>query len=465
MKLTFFGATRTVTGSKYVLQANGKSILIECGMYQGHTAEWVERNAHLPFDSSKIDVMLLSHAHIDHTGLIPVLGRSGFRGKIFCTEATTDLCRVMLMDSAHIQEQDAMYLNKKNAKKGLPLVEPLYTQADTQAVLGQFQSVGSYNQPTVVADGVTATWLDAGHMLGSAMIVIDIVEGGRKVRLAFTGDLGRGNNDILNDPDHPQDADYLLTESTYGDRVHEPLADVNDRVCAIVNRAVEKNGKIIIPSFAVGRTQQLLYTGYQLIKSRRIPALPIYVDSPLSLQATEVFKRHPEDFNKKFHEMIMSNQNPFTAPNISYVQSVEESKAINDFKKPCVIISASGMADAGRIRHHIKNNIEDERNTILIVGWCAPHTLGAQLASGHKEINIFGDSYKVRATIETIDAFSGHADKNELRAWAEKVTGPLRGIFVIHGEEPQALAFAETLRTLHPQSNVRAPQFSESVEL
>ncbi len=465
MKLTFFGATRTVTGSKYVLQANGKHILIECGLYQGHTTEWVERNAHLPFDSSKIDVMLLSHAHIDHTGLIPVLGRSGFRGKIFCTEATVDLCRVMLMDSAHIQEQDAMYLNKKNAKKGLPLVEPLYTQADTQAVLGQFQSVGTYNQPTVVADGVTATWLDAGHMLGSAMIVIDIVEGGRKVRLAFSGDLGRGNNDILNDPEHPQDADYLLTESTYGNRVHEPLADVNDRVCAIVNRALEKNGKIIIPSFAVGRTQQLLYTAYQLIKSRRIPALPIYVDSPLSLQATEVFKRHPEDFNKKFHDVMMSNQNPFTALNITYIQSVEESKAINDFKKPCIIISASGMADAGRIRHHIKNNIEDERNTILIAGWCAPHTLGAQLASGHKEVNIFGDSYKVRATIETIDAFSGHADKNELRAWAEKITGPLRGIFVIHGEEPQALAFAETLRSLHPQSNVRAPQFSESVEL
>jgi metallo-beta-lactamase family protein len=465
MKLTFFGATRTVTGSKYILQANGKNILIECGMYQGHTPEWAERNAHLPFDSSKIDAMLLSHAHIDHTGLIPVLGRSGFRGRIFCTGATGDLCRVMLMDSAHIQEQDAMYLTKKNAKKGLPPVQPLYTQADTQAVLGQFQSVGSYNQPTVVADGVTATWLDAGHMLGSAMIVIDIVEGGRKVRLAFTGDLGRGNNDILNDPEHPQDADYLLTESTYGNRVHEPLADGNDRVCAIVNRALEKSGKIIIPSFAVGRTQQLLYTIYQLVKAHCIPSLPIYVDSPLSLQATEVFKRHPEDYNKKFHEVMMSNQNPFTAPNITYIQSVEESKAINDFKKTCIIISASGMAEAGRIRHHIKNNIEDDCNTILIVGWCAPHTLGAQLASGQKEVSIFGDPYKVRATVETIDAFSGHADKNELRAWAGKVTGPQRSIFVIHGEEPQALAFAETLRGLHPQSNVRAPQFSESVEL
>ena len=465
MKLTFFGATRTVTGSKYVLQANGKNILIECGMYQGHRAEWLERNTHLPFDSSKIDVMLLSHAHIDHTGIIPVLGRSGFRGKILCTEATADLCRVMLMDSAHIQEQDAIYLTKKNAKKGLPPVEPLYTQADAQAVLGQFQPVGSYNQPTAVTDGVTATWLDAGHMLGSAMIVIDIEEGGRKVRLAFTGDLGRGNSDMLRDPDHPQNADYLLTESTYGNRVHEPLADVNDRVCAIIKRAVEKSGKIIIPSFAVGRTQQLLYTVYQLVKSRCIPTLPVYVDSPLSLQATEVFKRHPESFNKNFHDLMMNNQNPFNAPNITYVQSVEESKAINDFKKPCIIISASGMAEAGRIRHHIMNNIENDSNTILIVGWCAPHTLGAQLASGQKEVNIFGDPYKVRATVETIDAFSGHADKNELRAWAEQVTGPLRGIFVIHGEEPQALAFAETLRGLHPTANVRVPEFAESVEL
>ncbi len=281
MKLTFFGATRTVTGSKYLLQANGKNILIECGMYQGRDTDWKQRNSRLPFDSTTIDAMLLSHAHIDHTGIIPVLGRSGYRGKIYCTDATVDLCRVMLMDSAHIQEQDAAFITRKNAKKGLPPAVPLYTTADTTAVLGQFQSIGSYNQPTPITDGVTATWLDAGHMLGSAMIVIDIEEGGRKVRLAFSGDLGRGHNDILSDPDHPRDADYLIIESTYGNRVHESMDNVNDRVCAIANRALQKNGKIIIPSFAVGRTQQMLYTFYQITQSRCIPALPVICGQPV----------------------------------------------------------------------------------------------------------------------------------------------------------------------------------------
>ncbi len=464
MKLTFYGATRTTTGSKYLLEANGKRVLIECGMYQGRDDEAAANNRKLPFDSTRLDAMLLSHAHIDHSGLIPVLCKSGFQNKIFCTDGTADLCRIMLMDSAHIQEQDAAYLTRKNAKKGLPPVEPIYTQADASASFDHFQPV-PYNAPTAIVDGITATWLDAGHILGSAIIVIDIVEGGRKVRLAFSGDLGRGHNDILRDPDHPQNADYLMMESTYGNRVHEPMNDVNDRVCAIVNRTVQRNGKIIIPSFAVGRTQQLLYTAYQITKTHCIPVLPIYVDSPLSLQATDVFRRHSECFNKGFYDVMMSPNNPFSTSNITYVQSVDESKALNDLKKSCVIISASGMADAGRIRHHIKNNIEDDRNTILIVGWCAPHTLGAQLASGHKEVTIFGDSYHVRATIETIDAFSGHADKNELLAWAQQVTGPLRGIFVVHGDEQPATTFAGVLRGLHPQANVIAPEFQQSVDL
>ncbi len=464
MKLSFFGANRTTTGSRHFLEINGKHLLLECGMYQGHRAESVAKNSKLPFDSTSVDVMLLSHAHIDHSGVTPVLCKSGFTGKIYCTDATADLCRIMLMDSAHIQEQDAAFVTKKNAKRGQPPVEPLYTQADASAALEHFESV-RYNRPVPVMDGVTATWLDAGHILGSAMIVLDIDEHGRHVRFAFSGDLGRGNNDILRNPDHPQNIDCLLTESTYGNRVHESFADVNDRVCAIIRRTFDRNGKVIIPSFAVGRTQQLLYTLYQLQKSRCIPALPVYVDSPLALQATDVFRRHPEGFNKQFSDMMMNKENPFSLHNITYVQSVEESMAINDLKKPCIILSASGMAEAGRIRHHIKNNIEDDRNSILIVGWCAPHTLGSRLASGHKEVNIFGEPYKVRAAVETIDAFSGHADKNELRLWAEQLTGNLRGIYVVHGEEEPAEAFAATLRELHPGADVRVPVFGDIAEL
>lgn len=464
MKLTFCGANRTTTGSRHLFEINGKRLLLECGMYQGHRAESIERNNELAFEAAGIDVMLLSHAHIDHSGVIPVLCKQGFAGKIFSTDATADLCRIMLMDSAHIQEQDTEFVTKRNAKKDLPAVEPLYTQADASAALEHFESV-RYNQPVSVMEGVTATWLDAGHILGSAMVVLDMQEGNRKIRFAFSGDLGRGNNDILRNPDHPQDVDYLLTESTYGNRIHEPIDDVNARVCAIVNRAAERNGKVIIPSFAVGRTQQLLYTLFELTKTRCIPELPIYVDSPLAVRATEIFRRHLEGFNKKFRDVMMNQENPFHINNVTYTQSVEESIALNDLKKPCIILSASGMAEAGRIRHHIKNTIEDDRNTILIVGWCAPHTLGSHLASGHKEVNIFGDPYKVKATVETIDAFSGHADKNELRAWAEAVTGPQRGIFVVHGEEESANAFASVLRQLHPQSDVRVPEFLSSVEL
>jgi metallo-beta-lactamase family protein len=460
VKLTFFGADRTTTGSKHLLEINGQRILLECGMFQGRRDKTIDYNTHLPFDAKSVDVMLLSHAHIDHTGLIPVLCREGFAGKIHCTEATADLCRVMLMDSAHIQEQDALFMTKKLGKP----VAPLYTQADASTSLGHLESV-RYNQPIAVARGVTATWLDAGHILGSAMIVLDVEEGGRKFRFAFSGDLGRGNNDLLRNPNIPQNVDFLLTESTYGNRVHEPLDDVNDRVCTIINRAVERNGKIVIPSFSVGRTQQLLYTLFQLTKTRCIPALPIYVDSPLSLSATDVFRRHLEDFNQQFRDVMMNRENPFSIENVTYIQSVDESKTLNDLKKPCIILSASGMAEAGRIRHHIKNTVEDSRNTILIVGWCAQHTLGARLASGDKKVNIFGEPHIVRAEIETINAFSGHADKNELRAWAEQVTGSRRGIFVVHGEAEPAEAYAATLRQLHPHSEVRVPAFGDSVEL
>ena len=464
MKLFFYGADRTTTGSKHLLEVNGQRILLECGMFQGRRDKTIDYNTRLAFVPGSVDAVLISHAHIDHTGSLPVLCRDGFKGKIFATAATVDLCRIMLVDSAHIQEQDALFLNRKLAKKGRPLVAPLYTQADASAALEQFAPV-AYQQPVPVGNGVTATWIDAGHILGSGIIVLDIEEGPRKFRLAFSGDLGRGHNDILCDPAIPQDVDYLLTESTYGNRVHEPLADVNDRVCRIINGAIDRNGKIVIPSFAVGRTQQLLYTLYQLQQSRCIPALPIYVDSPLAVNATTIFRKHLEAYNPKFAAVMVSGDNPFSAPNVTYIQSVEESMALNGLTKPCIILSASGMAEAGRIRHHIHNTVEDKRNTILIVGWCAQHTLGARLASGDKQVNIFGELHTVRAEVETIDAFSGHADMNELHRWAEQITGPQRGIFVVHGEVEPATAFAGALRQLHPSATVTVPTYGDTVEI
>ena len=464
MKLFFYGADQTTTGSRHLLEVNGQRLLIECGMFQGRRDKTIDYNTRLGFLPSSVDALVVSHAHIDHTGIIPVLCRDGFKGKIFATDATADLCRIMLVDSAHIQEQDAMFLNKKLAKKGRPLVAPLYTQADASASLDQFVPV-AYHQPVRVINGVTATWLDAGHILGSGIIVLDIEEGSRKIRLAFSGDLGRGHNDILCDPEIPLDVDYLLTESTYGNRVHEPLTDVNARVCQIINRAVERRGKIVIPSFAVGRTQQLLYTLCQLENSRCIPALPIYVDSPLAVNATAIFRRHLEAVNAQFAAAMHAGTNPLSRPNITYIQSVEESMALNDHDQPCIILSASGMAEAGRIRHHLHNTVEDKRNTILIVGWCAQHTLGARLASGDKQVNIFGELHTVRAEVETIDAFSGHADKNELRTWAEKITGSMRGIFVVHGELEPATTFAGVLRQLHPAAAVTVPAYGDSAEL
>jgi metallo-beta-lactamase family protein len=464
MKLTFCGANRTTTGSRHLLEINGHRVLLECGLFQGRRAKTTAYNTHLAFDPREVDVLLLSHAHIDHAGIIPVLCRDGFGGKIFCTRPTADLCRIMLLDSAYIQEQDAHFVSQKRAKQGLPAVAPLYTQADARAALEHLAPV-DYHTPIPVAPGVTATWLEAGHILGSAQIILDLEEAGRRRRFAFTGDLGRGHNDILQDPEHPHDVDFLLTESTYGNRVHEPLEDVNARVCAIINRAVERHGKVVIPSFAVGRTQQLLYTLFQLMQSRCLPTLPVYVDSPLSRHATDVFRQHHAAFNERFRAVLAQPVHPFNAKNLTYIQSVEESMALNDLRQPCVILSASGMAEAGRIRHHIRNTLGDPRNTILIVGWCAQHTLGARLASGDKQVNIFGEPHTVRAEIETINAFSGHADRNELQAWARQVTGPRSNIFVVHGEEEPATVYAATLRELYPRAQVQVPVFGDSVEL
>ncbi len=467
MKLTIHGAARTTTGSMYLLEVGDKRVLFECGFFQGKRKESMERNRQFPFKPSEIDCMLLSHAHIDHSGNIPNLTRQGFEGSIFCTHATRDLAALMLDDSAHIQEADCAFINRLNqklGKKNEPIAEPLYTIADAQKASRQLASI-AYDRTFEVTEGIKVTFRDAGHILGSSEMVFDLRENNRAVRLVFSGDLGRGKNDILRDPTPFENADILIIESTYGGRLHEPQEEANSKLCSIINRALDRKGKIIIPSFSIGRTQQLVYSLHQLTKTKSLPKIPIYVDSPLSVNATEIFRLHPDCFNAATYQMLCKHENPFSLQNLTYIHSVDESKALNNRHEPCIIIAASGMCEAGRIRHHLRNNIGDERNTILMVGFCAPNTLGHALVERQPTVSIFGEKHEVKAHIETMDAFSAHADRNELLGLMAKSTGPMRKILVTHGQEDQAEAFAKTLRENYPHSEVIVPSLHDSVEL
>lgn len=464
MQIQFHGAVRTTTGSKYLLAVNGRKILIECGLYQGRRAETMERNKNLPFDPSEIDAVILSHAHIDHSGNLPNLCRQGFQGNIYCTFATRDLASIMLEDSAEIQRADAEYVSKKHTKKGLPPVEPLYTVEDAAKAIRQFVTLG-YDRPLPVSDGVTLTFRDAGHILGSAQVVLDVKENGRSFRYLFTGDLGRGGDQILRDPQPVENVDCLHIESTYGNREHEKREGVEKELARLLNDTLKANGKVIIPSFSVGRTQQVVYTFNLLTEAGKLPKVPIFVDSPLSVNATEIHRLHPECFNESIYRFLRENHNPFGMENLTYIRHVAHSMKLNDLKEPAIIISASGMCEAGRIRHHLKNHIGDPKNLILFVGYCAEHTLGAQIMSGKSPVNIFGEPYEVRAKVHSIDALSGHADKNELQRHVESLTGDIKRIFVTHGEEDQSLAFAETLRTLKPAAKVLVPQMGQKVDV
>lgn len=447
MRIHFLGATRTTTGSLYLLELNRRRLLLECGLFQGRRDESIERNRHFPFDPRQLDAVILSHAHIDHCGNLPNLCRQGFDGNVHCTFATRDLAAIMLEDSAQIQQDDAAFVSKQRAKKGLPPVEPLYSPTDAEKAVRQFVSI-NYDRPFTVLDGLTVTFRDAGHILGAAQVVLDVTENGRRFRYLFSGDIGRGADDILRDPAPVENVDYLQVESTYGAREHTPRASANDEVGQLVRQTLERNGKVIIPSFSVGRTQQIVYTLHQLTLAGRLPKVPIFVDSPLSVNATEVYRLHPECFNDRIYKFLREKENPFGMENLTYIREVAHSKQLNESKDPMIIISASGMAEAGRIRHHLANNIGDPANLILFVGYCAEHTLGAQIMSGHNPVNIFGEPHEVRARVASLDSFSGHADKNELRGYVAALTGSLKQISVIHGEESQSLAFAETLRTL-----------------
>jgi len=460
MQIHFFGATRTTTGSMYLFEINGKKLLLECGLFQGHREEETARNCCFPFDPKQIDAAVLSHAHMDHAGNFPNLRKQGFTGNIYCTFATRDLASIMLVDSAKIQMDDAAFVSKQRAKKNLPPVQPLYTIADAEKVLEQFVSV-NYERPVQVVDGVTATFRDAGHILGSAQVILDITEGAKKYRWLFSGDVGRGNDEILRDPAPTENVDFLQVESTYGGREHAARGNADETVCRLVSETLNKKGKVIIPAFSVGRTQQIVYVLHQLTLAGKLQRVPIFVDSPLSVNATEIYRLHPECFNDTINQFLHEKENPFGMSNLTYIRDAEQSKKLNDLKEPAVIISASGMAEGGRIRHHLKNHIGFANNLILFIGYCAEHTLGAAILAGTNPVNIFGEPHQVRAKIASIDSYSGHADKNELKRYVERVSGEIKKIICIHGEESQCLANADAMRALKPKAEVLVPQYKQ----
>lgn len=466
MKITFHGAAGTTTGSQHLIEVNGHRILLDCGLYQGRRQEAFHRNKTFPFDASTIDAVILSHAHIDHSGNLPNLVKQGFRENIYATDATRDLCTIMLPDSAHIQRADVDWLNRRRAREHEPPLEPTYDAMDAERSLRQFVTFG-YERPLQVADGVKVTFLDAGHLLGSAQVMLDIDDRdtGRKSRLLFSGDVGRPNSDLLNATAPSDGVDFLIMESTYGGRHHESGAGASDHICRIINDSIERRGKVLIPAFAVERTQQLLFALHKLREAECIPTLPIFVDSPLAVSATEVFRLHPECFNAEVYEHLFDRQNPFGFEGLRLVRDVAESKRINDLDQPAVIISASGMCESGRILHHLRVNIGKPETTILFVGYCAEHTLGAKLRSGAKTVNILGDAFRVRARIEAIDSYSGHADHGELLAYFRHVAGPKKQVFLVHGEPEGARALRDALVKEHPSGRVTVAGLHQSVTL
>jgi metallo-beta-lactamase family protein len=446
MKIEFVGAAQEVTGSKHLIHANGKKILLDCGMFQGKRKESRKKNMEFPFDPAEIDAVVLSHAHIDHSGLLPLLVKKGFKGPIYSTFATRDLCHYMLMDSAYIQEREAEYINKKKLKKGETEIEPLYTCDDAQQCLSQFQSVG-YERSFVVEDALVACFYEAGHILGSATVHIIVYEKDldKRTTIGFSGDLGRKNIPLLKDPQVLPQCDYYITECTYGNRLHESFDELDSMLVDIVNKTYEKGGKLIIPAFSVGRTQEVVYRLNQATKDGLIPEFPIFVDSPLSGNITEVFAAHPECFDREtYREFIDNRLNPFGFGKIKYITDVEDSKKLNTYDKPCIIISASGMCEFGRILHHLKNNIEDPKNTVMIVGYQAEHTLGRRLVEKKPVVNIFGEPYNVRADVFKVNAFSAHADRSDLLDYIGKIEG-VKKIFLVHGEHDQGFKFKDVL--------------------
>jgi metallo-beta-lactamase family protein len=448
MKLKFLGAAREVTGSKTLLTTDlGKRILFDCGMFQGKGLETDGMNRDLGFDPYLIDHIILTHAHIDHSGLIPYVYKLGFRGSIICTNATRDLCSIMLADTAFIQEHDTQIFNKRRAKKGLPLVTPIFTQDDAKECMSLFIGVPS-EMKFRIHDNIKVKFTNTGHMLGSGVANMLITENGRTIRIAYTGDIGRPTSRILALPKPFSQADILITESTYGDRLHQDLlsADV-ELLNTVVHTCVDKGGKLIIPSFSVGRTQEIVFSLNNFFNQGKLPRIEIFVDSPLAVNATTIFRMHPECFNKEILQVMENDSDPFGFNSLTYITRQEDSKKLNDYKKPCIIISASGMAEAGRIKHHLANNISNPQNTILMVGYCSPVTLGARIARGDKEVSIFGTVYKVNAEVKSIDAFSGHADYKEMICFLNcQDKSTVQNTFLVHGEYETQVNYSTRLQ-------------------
>jgi metallo-beta-lactamase family protein len=449
MKLTFWGAAGTVTGSMHLLEAGGQRLLLDCGLFQGRRKDADQKNRHLPFPGSSIDAAILSHAHIDHSGNFPTLVKNGFSGPIYSTPATIDLCNWMLRDTAHIQEHDAEFLNRRlEHRKAAGLengrVEPLYTMPDAEHTLPLFRPV-PYHAPFTLAPNLTYEAYDAGHILGSANLLFTDSTGAAPIRLIFSGDVGRPNLPIIRDPEIMPAAEYLIMESTYGGRLHKDQGHVVNKLADVVNRTARRGGRIIVPAFAVGRTQQLVLLLHQLANERRIPNIPIFVDSPLALNVTAVHRNHPECFNEQTREYLANHEDPFGFKRLQYIREAAESKKLNDLHGPFVVISASGMCEQGRILHHLRNGIEDPRNTVLITGFQAQDTLGRKLVEKLPEVKIFGEPMRVRAEIASLDELSAHADQHELIEWIRPIVPTLRKVFLVHGEPQQAAVLAKLL--------------------
>jgi metallo-beta-lactamase family protein len=465
MIIQFLGAARTVTGSMHLISVNGTRILLDCGMFQGKRAEAYEHNRNFPFDASKIDVVVLSHAHIDHAGNLPNLVKNGFRGPIYATSATRDLCNIMLYDSAYIQERDIEYVNKRHQNRREPPVQPLYDVIDVTAAMSQFISI-NYEQSVQIANGITIKFSDAGHILGSAVTVLEVEEGGKQKRIGFTGDLGRKNAPIINDPQPIGSVDVLISESTYGGKLHDQIMGMKESLYKVIQQTTDRGGKVIVPSFSVGRTQEIAYLLSELFDEGRLPILPIYIDSPLAVNASEIFRLHTECFDKETLAHLHANEDPFGFNRLIYVRSVEESKKLNLLKSPCVIISASGMCEGGRIVHHLANNIENPKNTILIVGYQAEHTLGKRLVDKQPEVSIFGEVLKLNAEVVVLNSFSAHADQDEL---VEYITAAdqarLKKLFLVHGEISQIEKLSSKLKEIGMKKEICIPVTGERTEV